>query len=268
MRRARGTLLKYSDECSLWSSYCQSIAKALNPSISDVFELYCSFSERKERGSFNFSVSGSSSFESKLLDSVRDDMGCVPPLTMRNTQNYHWQVSQLLFVRWVIFKNVQFWNSSKRIGIRRTVFLLTQFLLFSLHLHHHRHISIVFPPPPHFYCFPSTTATTTTFLLFSLYHRYHHHISIVFPPPPPPPPPPHFPLFPSTTTTATFLLFSLQHHHHPHISIVFSPPPPPPPHFYCFLSTTKSLNNFLFLIWWWKENNRNVAAVVVVEGKQ
>ena len=49
-------------------------------------------------------------------------------------------------------------------------------------------ISIVFPPPPHFYCFPTTNdtlwiiyaVTATTFLLFSL----HHHISIVFPPPP------------------------------------------------------------------------------------
>ena len=80
-------------------------------------------------------------------------------------------------------------------------------------------ISIVFPPPSHFYCFPTTNdtlwiiyaVTATTFLLFSL----HHHISIVFPPPP------HFYCFPSTTT---FLLFS----HHHHISIVF----PPPPHFH------------------------------------
>ena len=40
----------------------------------------------------------------------------------------------------------------------------TTFLLFSPHNHH---ISIVFPPPPHFYCFPSNTTTTTTFPLFS-----------------------------------------------------------------------------------------------------
>ena len=62
----------------------------------------------------------------------------------------------------------------------------TTFLFFSLHPHHHHHrqISIVFfppPPPPHFYCFPSTTTTTTTtFLLIPLYHDYRHHISIVF----------------------------------------------------------------------------------------
>ena len=54
-------------------------------------------------------------------------------------------------------------------------------------LGHHTHrpisaISIIFPPlpsplppPPHFYCFPSTI--TTTFLLFSP----HHLISIFFP---------------------------------------------------------------------------------------
>ena len=97
------------------------------------------------------------------------------------------------------------------------------------------------PPPPHFYnCFP----TAATFPLFSFHH--HRHISIVFPQPPhfyffpsaPPPLPPHFYCFPSTTTATTattFLLFSL--HHQRHISIVFpSPPPPPlpPPHFYCF----------------------------------
>ena len=76
----------------------------------------------------------------------------------------------------------------------------TRFLLFSPH---NQHISIVFPPPPHFYCFPSTT-TTTTFILFA---PHNHHISIVFPPPPPPPL--HFYCFPSnTTTTTTFPLFS------------------------------------------------------------
>ena len=57
--------------------------------------------------------------------------------------------------------------------------------LLHLHLHLYLLISIVFsppPPPPHFYCFLSTTTTTTTatFLLFSLHH--HRHISIVFPP--------------------------------------------------------------------------------------
>ena len=58
-------------------------------------------------------------------------------------------------------------------------------------------VFIIFPSPPHFYCFPSssttflfsfpstttTTTTTTPFLLFFLHH-HHHHISIVFPPPP------------------------------------------------------------------------------------
>ena len=43
-------------------------------------------------------------------------------------------------------------------------------------------ISSVFPPPPsplpHFYCFPSPTATT--FLLLSLYNHHSHHISFVF----------------------------------------------------------------------------------------
>ena len=77
----------------------EAIAEARNPNISDVFELYCSLSDRKERGSFTFSGCGSSSFESKLLDSARDDMCYAPLLTMRNTQNYHRQVSQLPFVR-------------------------------------------------------------------------------------------------------------------------------------------------------------------------
>ena len=52
----------------------EAIAEARNPNISDVFELYCSLSDRKERGSFTFSGCGGSSFESKLLDSARDDM--------------------------------------------------------------------------------------------------------------------------------------------------------------------------------------------------
>ena len=75
-------------------------------------------------------------------------------------------------------------------------------------------IFVIFPSPPHFYCFPSSS---TTFLLFSLHH---HPISIVFPLPPP-----HFYCFSSTTTP--FLLFFLyhHHHHHRHISIVFPPPP-------------------------------------------
>ena len=83
----------------------EAIAEARNPNISYVFELYCSLSDRKERGSFIFSASGSSSFESRLLDSALDDMGYAPLLTMRNTQNYHRQVSQLPFVRWVILQN-------------------------------------------------------------------------------------------------------------------------------------------------------------------
>ena len=45
--------------------------------------------------------------------------------------------------------------------------------------------------------------------------------------------------FSTSTTTTTFFIVSLFHHHH--ISTVFPPPPPTPPHFYCFLSTTKSL---------------------------
>ena len=71
-----------------------------------------------------------------------------------------------------------------------------------------------FPPPrplpPHFNCFPSTTATT--FLFFSLHphHHHHRHISIVF--------------F-STTTTTTFLWFSFYHHHHHHHISINSPPP-------------------------------------------
>ena len=64
----------------------EAIAEARNPNISDVCELYCSLSDRKERGSFTFNASGSSSFESKLLDGARDDMGYAPLLTMRNTQ--------------------------------------------------------------------------------------------------------------------------------------------------------------------------------------
>ena len=84
-------------------------------------------------------------------------------------------------------------------------------------------IFIVFPLPPHFYCFPSSS----TFILFSLLH--HHHISVVFPPPPQPPEP-HFYCFSSSTTTTTIKI----------ISIVFPPPPPPsPPHSY---STRPYLN--------------------------
>ena len=145
--------------------------------------------------------------------------------------------------------------------------------LFSLH-HHLHHISFVFPAPPHppppqFYCFPSTTSTHV-FLLFTLHYLHHHHhlISIVFHPQPPT----HFYgfscatfttflLFPCTTTSTTFLLFSIHRprppfccfpsstlttllwfflHHLHHISIVFLfplhqyqisklPPPEPPP---------------------------------------
>ena len=133
--------------------------------------------------------------------------------------------------------------------------------LFSLH-HHLHHISFVFPAPPHppppqFYCFPSTTSTNV-FLLFSLHYLHYHLISIVFHPQPPthfygflsatfttlycfpaPLPPPHSYCFPSITTT-TFLLFSI--HHLNHISIVF--PAPPPPHFYCFPLHPLSIPDF------------------------
>ena len=79
---------------------------------------------------------------------------------------------------------------------------------------------------PHFFCFPSTTAT---FLLF--YHHHHrHHISIVFFPPPPPTPLFYCFLSSSTTTSTSFLLFSLHYHrqlvfycfpfnHHHHFTI-------------------------------------------------
>ena len=96
-----------------------------------------------------------------------------------------------------------------------TIFTATSFLYFFIH--NLQHISMVsyplhsprFPaplPPPHSYCFPSTTKTT--FLLFSIYHL--NHISIVFPAPPPPHfycfslPPPSIPDFKS---------FPLLHHH-------------------------------------------------------
>ena len=105
---------------------------------------------------------------------------------------------------------------------------ISTFLLFSIH--HLHQISFVFPappPPPQFYCFPSTIITITSFLLFSsttantllwFLNRYTHHISIVSL---------HHYLhhipncFPSTTTT-TFLLFFLHHLHH--ISIVLLSP--------------------------------------------
>ena len=77
---------------------------------------------------------------------------------------------------------------------------------------------LLFLPPPHFQCFPSTTATT--FLLFCLHNHHRQHISTVLSPPPPPPhfycflpppsPPPLFYCFPSTTTTTSFPLFPLQ----------------------------------------------------------
>ena len=54
-------------------------------------------------------------------------------------------------------------------------------------IYHHRHISIVFSPSPHFYCSPPPL-TTTTFLLFPL-------------------PPPHFYCFP---TASSFLFFFLE----------------------------------------------------------
>ena len=90
-------------------------------------------------------------------------------------------------------------------------------------IYNYHHISIVFPlpPPPRFYCFPSTTITT--FLLFSLYH--HHHVSIVFPLPPSPhlycfpPPPSHYYCFPTS-----------------------------PPHFYCFPSSTSTTSSSLSLL--------------------
>ena len=77
-------------------------------------------------------------------------------------------------------------------------------VLFPHENHHHsltNHIFIVFPcphpPPPHYYCFP----TTATFLLFSLFlhqHHCHHQSSSVFPPSPP-----HFYCFPYPATTIT-----------------------------------------------------------------
>ena len=85
----------------------------------------------------------------------------------------------------------------------------------------HHHVLYCFPlPPPHSYCFLSTT-TITTFPLFSSYTTTTAATT--------------FPLFPSSTTT-TFLMFSLHyHHHHHHIPIVFPPLPAlPPPHFSCF----------------------------------
>ena len=71
------------------------------------FELCCSLSDRKERGSFTFSASGSSHFKSKWLDRARDDMICAPLQKMRNTLNYHRQVSQLLFVRLAVLQNAE-----------------------------------------------------------------------------------------------------------------------------------------------------------------
>ena len=89
----------------------EAIAEARNPNISDMFELYCSLSDRKERGSFTFSASGSSHFKSKLLDRARDDMVCVPLQKMRKVEeyrlNYHRQVSQLLFVRLAVLQNAE-----------------------------------------------------------------------------------------------------------------------------------------------------------------
>ena len=123
---------------------------------------------------------------------------------------------------------------------------ISRFLLFSTH--HLHHVSFVFPappPPPQFYCFPSTIFTTTSFLLFFIHNL--QHISIVSHPLhsphfysfPAPLPPPHSYCFPFTTTI-TFLLFSI--HHLNHISIVFRAPPPP--HFYCFPLPPPSIPDF------------------------
>ena len=123
---------------------------------------------------------------------------------------------------------------------------ISTFLLFSTH--HLHHVSFVFPappPPPQFYCFPSTIFTTTSFLLFFIHNL--QHISIVSHPLhsphfywfPAPLPPPHSYCFPFTTTI-TFLLFSI--HHLNHISIVFRAPPPP--HFYCFPLPPPSIPDF------------------------
>ena len=114
----------------------------------------------------------------------------------------------------------------------------TTSLLLSLHHHHHHHISIVFlhhhhhcnhnisivflhhhhisivfrplAPPPHLYCFPSTTTIITTFLLFSSTITTTATTTFLW-----------FSSTTTTTATTTFLLFSLHHHHHRrhHISI-------------------------------------------------
>ena len=51
----------------------EAITERRNTDISNAFELYRSLLDREERGSFTFSASDSSSFESKLLDSALDD---------------------------------------------------------------------------------------------------------------------------------------------------------------------------------------------------
>ena len=56
----------------------EAITEWLNTNISNAFELYRSLFDRKERGSFTFSASGSSHFKSKLLDRALDDMVCAP----------------------------------------------------------------------------------------------------------------------------------------------------------------------------------------------
>ena len=143
------------------------------------------------------------------------------------------------------------------------------------------HISIAFPPPPHFW-FPLCSTYTLMTLnrpfidstwtpyrpyidLTSTPHRpymqllFHqslfviasimnseatyYHLGISFVSPPPQSPPDFYP-FPTTTTTTTLLLFSLHHHHH--ISIVL-PLPPPPPQFCCFPSSSSF--SFLFLFY-------------------